>query len=81
VIVGNTSGPQVEIDIRRIFGMQISLIGSTMGTHQDFVDVTRMLWSGKIKSLVDRVMPLSEGLEAFKMMERSEQFGKIVLEP
>lgn len=81
VIVGNTSGPKVEIDIRRIFGMQISLIGSTMGTHQDFVDITRMLWSGKIKSLVDSVMPLSEGLQAFKMMERSEQFGKIVLEP
>ncbi len=36
VIVGNTSGPQAEIDIRFIFGKQISLIGSTMGSHQDF---------------------------------------------
>jgi NADPH:quinone reductase-like Zn-dependent oxidoreductase len=81
VIVGNTSGPQVEIDIRRIFGMQISLIGSTMGTHQDFYDITRMLWSGKIKTVIDSVMPLSEGVEAFKMMERSGQFGKIVLAP
>ena len=81
VIVGNTSGPQVEIDIRRIFGMQISLIGSTMGTHQDFYDITRMLWSGKIKTVIDSVMPLSEGVVAFKMMERSGQFGKIVLAP
>ncbi|MEE9616175.1 MAG: zinc-binding dehydrogenase, partial [Anaerolineae bacterium] len=39
VIVGNTSGPQAEIDIRFIFGKQISIIGSTMGTHQDFHDV------------------------------------------
>ena len=38
-IVGNTSGPQTEIDIRFIFGKQISIIGSTMGTHQDFHDV------------------------------------------
>jgi NADPH2:quinone reductase len=81
VIVGNTSGPEVEIDIRRIFGTQISLIGSTMGTHQDFCDITRMLWSGKIKTVIDNVMPLSEGLQGFKMMERSEQFGKIVLVP
>jgi NADPH:quinone reductase-like Zn-dependent oxidoreductase len=81
VIVGNTSGPRVEIDLRRIFGRQISLIGSTMGTPQDFRDITRMLWNGNIKSIVDRVMPLSEGLQGFKMMERSEQFGKIVLIP
>jgi NADPH:quinone reductase-like Zn-dependent oxidoreductase len=81
VIVGNTSGPKVEIDIRRIFGRQISLIGSTMGTHQDFYDITRMLWDGKIKTVIDKVMPLSEGLQGFKRMERSEQFGKIVIVP
>jgi NADPH:quinone reductase-like Zn-dependent oxidoreductase len=81
VIVGNTSGPLAEIDIRFIFGKQISLIGSTMGTHQDFRDVTVMLWSGKLKTLVDKVMPLSEGKEAFSRLERGEQFGKIVLTP
>lgn len=81
VIVGNTSGPVAEIDIRRIFGKQISLIGSTMGTHQDFRDVTRMLWSGKIKTIIDTIMPLSDGRKGFEMMERSDQFGKIVLVP
>jgi len=81
VIIGNTSGPQAEIDIRYIFGKQISLIGSTMGTHQDFRDVTSLLWSGKLKPVVDRVMPLSEGREAYRMMEKGEQFGKIVLVP
>lgn len=81
VIVGNTSGPHAEIDIRRIFGKQISLIGSTMGSHQDFRDITQLLWSGKIKTVVDAVIPLSEGLRAFEMMERSDQFGKIVLVP
>jgi len=46
VIVGNTSGPKAEIDIRFIFGKQISLIGSTMGSHQDFLDgaLTRIFW-------------------------------------
>jgi threonine dehydrogenase-like Zn-dependent dehydrogenase len=42
-IVGNTSGPQAEIDIRYIFGKQISLIGSTVGSHQDFHTVTDLM--------------------------------------
>jgi len=81
VIVGNTSGPQAEIDIRFIFGKQISLIGSTMGSHQDFRDVLNLLWAGKIKPVVHKVLPLSEGLQAYKMMQAGEQFGKIVLAP
>ena len=79
VIVGNTSGPKTEIDIRYIFGKQISLIGSTMGTHQDFHDVMNLIWAGRLKPVVDRVMPLSEGRAAFEALERGEQFGKIVL--
>jgi len=81
VIIGNTSGPHAEIDIRYIFGKQISLIGSTMGTHQDFREVTALLWAGKLKPVIDRVMPLREGKEAYALVERGEQFGKIVLTP
>ena len=50
VIVGNTSGPLTEIDVRMIFGKQISLIGSTMGTPKDFRDIMPLLWSGRIKT-------------------------------
>ncbi len=81
VIVGNTSGPQTEIDIRFIFGKQISLIGSTMGSHQDFRDILELTKSGRLKPIIDRVMPLSEGKEAYGLMERGEIFGKIVLTP
>ena len=81
VIVGNTSGPKAEIDIRFIFGKQISLIGSTMGSHQDFRDVLEMIWSGRLEAVIDREMPLSEGKEAYGVMERGEMFGKIVLIP
>jgi len=81
VIVGNTSGPQTEIDLRFIFGRQISIIGSTMGSHQDFQDVVRLLWGRKLAPVIDRVMPLSEGKAAFAALERGEQFGKIVLMP
>jgi NADPH:quinone reductase-like Zn-dependent oxidoreductase len=79
VIVGNTSGPHAELDIRYIFGKQISLIGSTMGSHQDFRIVTDLLWSGQLRPVVDRVLDLSEGRRAFELLESGERFGKIVL--
>jgi NADPH:quinone reductase-like Zn-dependent oxidoreductase len=81
VIVGNTSGPKTEIDIRYIFGKQISIIGSTMGSPQDFRDVMDLVWSRKIKAPVDRVLPLSEGREGHALLERGTKFGKVVLVP
>lgn len=81
VIVGNTSGPQTEIDLRYVFGKQISLIGSTMGSHQDFRVVTRLLAEGRLAPVIDRVMPLAEGVEAYRLMEEGGHFGKIVLQP
>jgi NADPH:quinone reductase-like Zn-dependent oxidoreductase len=64
-----------------IFGKQISFIGSTMGAHQDFLDVTALLWSGRLRPVIDRIVPLSKGRAAFAVMERGELFGKIVLVP
>ena len=60
VIVGNASGYDAEIEIRLIFSKQINIIGSTMGTHQDFRCITGLLWDGQLKPVIDRVMPLSQ---------------------
>jgi NADPH:quinone reductase-like Zn-dependent oxidoreductase len=81
VIVGNTSGPKAEIDIRYIFGKQISLIGSTMGSHQDFLTVIDLLWKQRLEAVIDRVFALSEGIEAYGRMEAGQHFGKILLQP
>jgi NADPH:quinone reductase-like Zn-dependent oxidoreductase len=81
VIIGNTTGPKAEIDIRYIFGKQISLIGSTMGSREDFRTITSLLWEGRLRPVVDRVMPLNRGKEAYQIMEKGEHFGKIVLTP
>jgi NADPH:quinone reductase-like Zn-dependent oxidoreductase len=81
VVVGNTSGPRTEIDIRYLFSKQISLIGSTMGSREDFNTITSLLREGKIRPVIDSVMPLSEGREAYRRMEEGRQSGKIVLTP
>ena len=79
VTVGNTSGPEIVFDNRLMFTKQISLIGSTMGSKQDFIDVMEFMWSKKIKMHLDTVAPLKEGIKMIKRMESGEQFGKIVL--
>jgi NADPH:quinone reductase-like Zn-dependent oxidoreductase len=81
VIVGNTSGPKTEIDIRFIFGKQISLIGSTMGSPQDFRDVMALVWGRLIRVPVDRALPLSEGRRGHALLESGAKFGKVVLVP
>ena len=81
VTVGNTTGPKAEIDIRHIFFKQLHIIGSTMGTPQEFRDVMTSIWSGRLQPVIDCVMPLSEGTEAHRRLEDGAQFGKIVLLP
>ncbi|MGE3919402.1 MAG: zinc-binding dehydrogenase [Gammaproteobacteria bacterium] len=79
VIVGNTRGQFVELDIRYLFGKQISLIGSTMGSHDDYLRVMQLVFAGKIKPPIHTILPLPQGIEAMRLMEEGEQFGKIVL--
>jgi NADPH:quinone reductase-like Zn-dependent oxidoreductase len=79
VIVGNTSGPKTELDIRFLFGKQISLIGSTMGGHHDYRTVMNLIFTQKLTPVIHTVMPLTEGVEAMALLERGEQFGKVVL--
>jgi len=81
VTVGNTTGYDITFDNRLIFAKQLSLIGSTMGSKQDFVDAMAVAWRFDLKSLTDTVAPLENGIEMIKRLEEGKQFGKIVLTP
>lgn len=79
VTVGNTSGYEIKFDNRLLFTRQISLIGSTMGSRQDFIDALAFLWNNNIKPVIDRVEPLKNGIKMIQRLEEGKQFGKIVL--
>ncbi|MHB1261784.1 MAG: zinc-binding dehydrogenase [Thermoplasmatota archaeon] len=81
VICGSTTGPLGELDLRVIFWKQLSILGSTMGVPQDLKDALQMVRSGHLRVFVDSVWSLDQVVEAQAKMERSEQFGKIVLRP
>lgn len=78
--VGNTGGPKFEIDNRYIFGKHLSIIGSTMGTHEDFATVMGLVFDGQLKPVVDRRYPFQEMAAAQVRLEAGEQMGKIVIE-
>jgi len=81
VIVGNTSGPIVEIDIRYIFSKQISLIGSTMGNHDDYCNAMNLVFQNKIRPVIHKKYTLQDSMVAMNEFESGKHFGKIILEP
>ena len=80
VTCGATSGPEVGLDIRRLFWFQWSILGSTMGSQAEFADVMALARAGKLWPVVDSVVPLSLGARAYERMQRGEQLGKLVIE-
>jgi NADPH:quinone reductase-like Zn-dependent oxidoreductase len=81
VTVGNTKGYELSFDNRLFFTKQVSLIGSTMGSRQDFIEAMEFIFQNKIQIPIDSVSPLSEGIKMMKRLEDGQQFGKIVLKP
>lgn len=81
VTVGNTKGYELSFDNRLFFTKQVSLIGSTMGSQQDFVEVMEFIFQRKIQIPIDTVAPLSDGVKMIQRLESGQHFGKIVLNP
>ena len=80
VVCGATTGPNPPAALHRIWWKQLSILGSTMGTGEDFAGAYELVASGRALPVVDSVLPLEEIRAAHERLEAGEQFGKIVLE-
>jgi zinc-binding alcohol dehydrogenase/oxidoreductase len=78
VVCGGTSGPTVALNLPRLFFKQIEIIGSTMGSYQEFAEVTALVTAG-VDVRVDGVHPVAEYATALTRLEEGQQLGKIVL--
>lgn len=79
--VGNSSGPQVALDNRFMFGKHLSLIGSTMGSQGDFERVMELVFGGRLRAVVDSTFPLAQGVEALQRLQAGQVRGKVILIP
>ncbi|MBI4587959.1 MAG: zinc-binding dehydrogenase [Candidatus Rokubacteria bacterium] len=81
VVCGNTTGFDAKTDLRFLFNKQLSLLGSHQGSKAELLDGMRLVEAGRIRPVVDRVLPLKDAAEAQRLMESRAQFGKLVLVP
>lgn len=77
--VGNTGGPKFEIDNRFIFGKHLSIIGSSMGTRNDFNKVMDLVYRGKLLPVLGENFSLKEVRKAQTVLVKGEQIGKITI--
>jgi NADPH2:quinone reductase len=79
VVCGATTGPNPPAQLHRWWWKQLTLLGSTMGTRDDFLGAYDLVRTGRARVHVDRVYPLAEIRAAHERLEAAEQVGKIVL--
>ena len=80
VVSGATSGHQATVDLRRVFFLQLEILGSTMGTRDELAELLALCMSRGIRPLIDSQFGFSEARSAFERLESGEVFGKIVLD-
>ena len=81
VFYGATMGNPGKLEARKIFWNQLKIMGSTMGSDQDFKEMLELVSAKKVRPVIDQVFPLHHAVEAFDRMKAGAQFGKIVLTP
>jgi NADPH:quinone reductase-like Zn-dependent oxidoreductase len=78
VICGATSGSAPSADLSRVFFLQLSVVGSTMGTRDELARLLTLCEQTGVRPQIDRAMPLTEARDGFAAMIAGDLFGKVV---
>ncbi|HXA60737.1 MAG TPA: zinc-binding dehydrogenase [Streptosporangiaceae bacterium] len=78
VVSGATSGPMPPAELTRVFFLQLSVVGSTMGTRDQLERLARFMVTTGVRPVIDRTLPLTQAREGFAALETGDVFGKIV---
>ncbi len=81
VSCGVTTGNIGEIDIRKMYQKQWTIMGSALGTTSELRTIIRLAEQEKLSPIIDRVLPLHQAAEAHRIIEARENFGKVCLSP
>ena len=79
VVVGATSGANPPADLRRMFFLQLQIVGSTMGTRAELTSLIALCRTADVRPVVEATYALRDARSAFKHLASGDVFGKIVL--
>jgi NADPH:quinone reductase-like Zn-dependent oxidoreductase len=78
VIAGATSGTAPPAELNRLFFLQLSVVGATMGTRDQLARLARFCEQTGVRPLIDRALPVAEARAGFAAMISGDVFGKVV---
>ncbi len=78
VVSGATTGDAPPAELSRVFFLQLSVVGSTMGTREELERLARLCVEREIRPVIHAVMPLSDARQGFETMLAGDFLGKIV---
>jgi NADPH:quinone reductase-like Zn-dependent oxidoreductase len=78
VVCGATSGPLPPADLNRVFFLQLSVVGSTMGSRDQLARLLTFMEQTGVRPVIDRILPLAQARDGFTAMIDGDVFGKIV---
>ncbi|QOS76992.1 zinc-binding dehydrogenase [Paenibacillus sp. JNUCC31] len=79
VMYGASSGDDLNIPIRSIFFPQVSLLGTSMGSREEFVQMLQWVERHDIHPVIDGTYLLQDTAQAFERMEKGKQFGNLAI--
>ena len=78
VTSGATTGQAPSAELRRIYFLQLSVIGSTMGTREELERLTRLCVTKGVRPVIDKTLTLADARQGFEAMLAGDLQGKIV---
>jgi NADPH:quinone reductase-like Zn-dependent oxidoreductase len=79
VTCGATDGYEPVLNLRHVFWRQLSILGSTLASKSRLFEIVALAGAGRLRAVVDRVLPLADVATGHRLIEDRAAFGKIVL--
>ncbi|MEV4385792.1 zinc-binding dehydrogenase [Micromonospora sp. NPDC049580] len=80
VVSGATAGHQPSVNLRRVFAMQLEILGTSMGTPEELYELLAFCAENEVRPVIDTVVPFSRVEDAFARLHSGDTFGKIVVD-
>jgi alcohol dehydrogenase len=81
LVCGATAGYDPKEDLRYIWSFELKVIGSNSFYDENLLALMELIREGRMKPVIDEVLPLERAVDGLRLIENREVFGKVVITP